>query len=133
MGYGSGGKEVLTAYVDWQKNNAPEGWNRKKKYNYGNVLRMPLEDYLEYILRIAKKASKANRKVSEKYIEERLTMMETIILQDIGRGMSNAQICEELNLKLPTVKGHVYSLFKKLGVNSRVQAVVKGKELGILE
>ena len=133
VGYGRRGKEVLAAYVDWQKSNAPEVWNRKKKYNYGNVLRMPLEDYLEYILRIAKKASKANRKVSEKYIEERLTMMETIILQDIGRGMSNAQICEELNLKLPTVKGHVYSLFKKLGVNSRMQAVVKGKELGLLE
>lgn len=133
VGYGSKGKEILGAYVDWQRNNAPEGWNRKKKYNYGSVLRMPVEDYLEYILRVAKKASKANRKVSEEYIEERLTMMETIILQDIGRGLSNAQICEELQLKLPTVKGHVYSLFKKLGVNSRVQAVVKGKELGILE
>lgn len=133
VGYGSRGKEVLAAYVDWQKSNAPEGWNRKKKYNYGNVLRMPVEDYLEYVLRAAKKAAKANRKVSEEYIEERLTMMETIILQDIGRGLSNAQICEELQLKLPTVKGHVYSLYKKLGVNSRMQAVVKGKELGILE
>ena len=60
-------------------------------------------------------------------------MMETIVLQDIGMGKSNAQICEELGLKLPTVKGHIYSLFKKLGVNSRVQAIIKGKELGILE
>ena len=132
-GYGSKGQEILTSYVDWQKSNALEGWNRKKKYNYGNVLRMPMEEYWEYILRVAKKASKGNRKVSEEYIEERLTMMENIILQNLAKGLSNAQICEELHLKLPTVKGHVYNLFKKLGVNSRIQAVVKGKELGIIE
>ena len=132
-GYGQKGQQVLEAFIEWQKGSAPEGWSRKKKYNYGNVLNMPMEDYLSVILRSAKKASKTGRKFPEEYIEERLTMMETIILQDIGRGMSNAEICEELGLKLPTVKGHVYSLFKKLGVNSRVQAVVRGKELGMLE
>ena len=94
---------------------------------------MPMEEYWEYILRVAKKASKGNRKVSEEYIEEHLTMMENIILQNLAKGLSNAQICEELHLKLPTVKGHVYNLFKKLGVSSRIQAVVKGKELGIIE
>lgn len=130
MGYGARGRQVLEAYVEWQKNNAPEGWNHKKKYNYGDVLRMPVEDYLEVILRGAKKPGNM---VWEEYIKERLTMMETIVLHDIGRGMSNAEICEELGLKLPTVKGHVYSIFKKLGVSSRVQAVVKGKELGVLE
>ena len=132
-GYGQKGQQVLEAYIAWQTSNSTEGWNRKKKYNYGNVLRMPFEDYLDTVLRSAKKASRGGIKLPEEYIEERLTMMETIILQDIGRGMSNAEICEELGLKLPTVKGHVYSLFKKLGVNSRVQAVMKGKELGVLE
>ena len=133
VGYGQKGQQVLEAFIEWQKGSTPEGWSRKKKYNYGNVLNMPMEDYLSVILRSTKKASKTGRKFPEEYIEERLTMMETIILQDIGRGMSNAEICEELGLKLPTVKGHVYSLFKKLGVNSRVQAVVRGKELGMLE
>lgn len=133
ISYGSRGRRVLEAYVDWQKMNAPEGWNRKKKYNYGNVLRMPVADYLEVIIRLAKKSTKSDRKVSEEYIEEHLTMMETIVLQDIGRGMSNAQICEKLEVKLPTVKGHIYSLYKKLGVNSRMQAVMRGKELGLLE
>ena len=65
--------------------------------------------------------------------EEQLTMMETIILQDINRGLTNSQICEELNLKLPTVKTHIYNLYKKLGVNNRVQAIRKGKEEGILD
>lgn len=47
--------------------------------------------------------------------------------------MSNAEICEELDLKLPTVKGHIYNLFKKLEVKNRGQAVVRAKELGLLE
>lgn len=132
-GYGKKGQEVLEAYIEWQRSNSPEGWSHKKKYNYGNVLRMPLEDYLDTVLRAAKKVSRSGKKFPEEYIEERLTMMETIILQDIGRGMSNAEICQELGLKLPTVKGHIYNLYKKLGVNSRGQAVVKGKELGVLE
>lgn len=131
--YGQKGQQVLESYMEWLRSSTPGGWSRKKKYKYGNVLRMPVEDYMEVIMRCTKKILKSERRIEEERIEERLTMMETIVLQDIGRGMSNAEICEELGLKLPTVKGHIYSLFKKLGVNSRMQAVIKGKELGILE
>ena len=113
--------------------NSPESWHRKKKYNYGNVLRMPMEDYVVVVLRCAKRETRSSRQNSKEEIETRLTMMETIILQDIGRGFSNAEICEELNLKLSTVKSHIYSLYKKLGVDSRTQAVLKGKEMGVLD
>ena len=94
---------------------------------------MPVEDYLDVVLRAAKKSSVHEKKFPEEYAAERLTMTETLILQDIGRGMSNGAICEELGIKLPTVKGHIYNLYKKLGVNNRGQAVLKGRELGILE
>lgn len=129
--YGKKGKEVLESYVEWMKSNSPEGWHRKKKYQYGNVLRMPLQDYMEVILRCVRREARGSQPFSEESSGERLTMMETIILQDIGRGLSNSEICEELNLKLPTVKSHIYSLYKKLGANSRVQAVNKGKEMGV--
>lgn len=132
-GYGEKGKKVLEAYIEWMRSNRPEGWHRKKKYNYGNVLRMPVEDYMEVILRCTKRESRTNLQFQEEYIEERLTMMETIILQDIGRGLSNTEISRELNLKLSTVKSHIYSLYKKLGVSSRMQAAIKGKKLGILD
>lgn len=132
-GYGEKGRTVLEEYVEWMRSSMPEGWHRKKKYNYGNVLRMPMEDYMEVIFRCIKKRSGTVQPFPEEYIEERLTMMETIILQDIGRGMANAEICRELGLKMPTVKSHIYNLYKKLGVNSRMQAVIKGKEFGILE
>lgn len=131
--YGKTGKEVLDAYEEWMRNNSPERWHRKKKYNYGNVLRMPIEDYMEVILRQARREIRTNPGIQEQGTEDRLTMMETIVLQDINRGMSNDEIGKELNVKLTTVKSHVYNLYKKLGVNSRVQAVLRGKELGILE
>lgn len=130
--YGKRGEEVLKAYVEWMENNAPGGWHRKKKYNYGNVLRMPLEDYMEVILRCARKEVRSGRTSPEEPAREHLTMMETIILQDISHGLSNADISREQNLKITTVKSHIYSLYKKLGVNSRVQAVLKGKEMGLL-
>lgn len=131
--YGNAGKEVLTAYVEWMKQNSPEGWHRKKKYNYGNVRRMPKEDYLELILRMARKQCSPASEVQQKAPEEHLTMMESIILGLIGKGRSNAEICEELNLKLSTVKSHIYSLYRKLGVKNRMQATIKGKEMGILK
>lgn len=131
--YGSGGREVLNAYIDWMKQNSLEGWHRKKKYNYGNVRRMPKEDYMELILRMAGKQCRSMPKPVQKTPEEHLTMMETVILGAIGKGRSNAEICEELNLKLSTVKSHIYSLYRKLGVKNRMQATIKGKEMGILK
>ncbi|MGE9942097.1 response regulator transcription factor [Bariatricus sp. SGI.161] len=127
------GKALLEDYVDWLSKNSPGGWNRKKKYNYGNVLRMPEADYMGVVLRCAKRRMRSGSSGAEDTPEEQLTMMETIILQDINRGLTNTQICEELNLKLPTVKTHIYNLYKKLGVNNRVQAIRKGKEEGILD
>lgn len=62
------------------KQNSPEGWHRKKKYNYGNVRRMPKEDYLELTLRTAKKRCIAVPETVQKTPEEHLTMMETVIL-----------------------------------------------------
>ena len=131
--YGKNGKEVLEFYMEWMQKNTLQPWHRKKKYNYGNVLRMPTEDYLEVILRQARRENRAYPGVREQDAKERLTMTETIVLQNINRGMSNEEIGKELNLKLTTVKSHIYSIYKKLGVNSRVQAILKGKELGVLD
>lgn len=131
--YGQRGYPLLEAYIEWQRANTPEGWSRKKKYNYGNVLRMPASDYMQVILRSAKKVSGTSGKQTEEFFEEHLTMMEIMVLQNIGHGLSNAQICDELGLKMPTVKGHAYNLYRKLGVKNRTQAVSKGRELGIIE
>lgn len=129
--YGNAGVEVLEAYIEWMQKNIPGGWKRKKKYNYGNVLRMPVEDYMDVILRKAKRTAQ-KRSVSNVLKGESLTMMETIVLQAICQGLSNAEISEQQNLKITTVKSHIYSMYKKLGVKNRMQAALKGKELGIV-
>lgn len=133
LGYGKTGVEILEDYMKWMQRNMPEVWRQKKKYNYGSVLRMPFADYVNVICREAGNNRKAYPDLRKEASEERLTRMERIILSDISEGMTNNEISKALNLKLPTVKGHLYSLYKKLGVSSRVQAILVAKEQGILK
>jgi predicted ATPase/DNA-binding CsgD family transcriptional regulator len=51
-----------------------------------------------------------------------LTVRETEVLRLLARGLSNAQIAEELVVSLLTVKAHLRSIYSKLGVTSRVAA-----------
>ncbi len=131
--YGKTGSEILEDYMKWMQKNMSGVWQQKKKYNYGSVLRMPLADYVGVISREARHNRTAYPDLKKEISEEKLTRMERIILSDINEGMTNNEISRELNLKLPTVKGHLYSLYKKLGVNSRVQAIRVARERGILK
>ena len=73
---------------------------------------------------------------AESFIEEAFFAMRRTedynLLRDFAI-RNYAEICEELNLKLSTVKSHIYSLYRKLGVKNRMQATLKGKEMGILK
>ena len=51
-----------------------------------------------------------------------LTTREREVLQLLARGLSNAQIAEELMVSLLTVKAHLRSIYSKLGVTSRSAA-----------
>tara|TARA_R110001583_G_scaffold8007_6_gene39166 strand:- start:3022 stop:3657 length:636 start_codon:yes stop_codon:yes gene_type:complete len=53
-----------------------------------------------------------------------LTRRESQIMQEISRGLSNKEISENLSISEGTVKVHVKSLLKKLGIKSRVEAAV---------
>lgn len=52
-----------------------------------------------------------------------LTDRERQILRLLGEGLSNQQIASRLCVSVHTVKNHVHSLFGKLGVSSRAEAV----------
>ena len=47
--------------------------------------------------------------------------------------MSNNEIADELFLGVSTVKSHVNTLFAKLGVRDRAQAVVVAYESGLVQ
>jgi DNA-binding CsgD family transcriptional regulator len=61
-----------------------------------------------------------------------ITRREHEVLELIAQGLSNREIAERLFLSENTVKTHSSRLFDKLGVNRRVQAVQKGKELFLI-
>lgn len=67
-----------------------------------------------------------------KLAELGITPREHEILGLIAEGLSNREIGERLFVSENTVKTHSSRLFGKLGVNRRVQAVQKGRELGLI-
>lgn len=63
---------------------------------------------------------------------ETLSARELEVLRLIAAGLSNRDIAQELFITLNTTKDHTKSIYGKLGVSSRTQAVARARELGIL-
>lgn len=61
-----------------------------------------------------------------------ITPREHEILGLIAEGLTNREVGKRLFVSENTVKTHSSRLFEKLGVNRRVQAVRKGRELGLI-
>jgi len=59
-----------------------------------------------------------------------LTKREITILKMAARGMSNSDIAEELHLSVRTIESHLGSIFNKLGVGSRTEAVIQAMKKG---
>ena len=55
------------------------------------------------------------------------------MLTAIGRGCNNTEISEQLFIGAATVKTHINSVFTKLGLRDRAQAVVFAYESGLVE
>jgi DNA-binding NarL/FixJ family response regulator len=65
-------------------------------------------------------------------LSEPLTAREREVLDLLGRGLSNKLIARELHISEHTVKFHISSLYAKLGVNNRAEAVSQGARHGLI-
>jgi LuxR family maltose regulon positive regulatory protein len=63
---------------------------------------------------------------------EPLTKREMEVLLLLEERLTNYEIAQRLVIALPTVKRHASSIYAKLGVRSRREAVAQARELGIL-
>lgn len=61
-----------------------------------------------------------------------LTPREIEVLEMLGSGLGNKAIAKRLHISDHTVKFHVSSIFGKLGVSSRTEAVTVGVRLGLI-
>jgi len=79
------------------------------------------------------KISKPIRKQNDEMIADPLSPREVEILRVVATGASNKEIADQLFISEGTVKNHLSSILSKLGVRDRMQAILKAKELGIID
>lgn len=61
-----------------------------------------------------------------------LSVRERMIVRLMGDGLSNKRIARHLSIAPETVKSHAKSIFLKLTVQSRAQAVYRAATLGLI-
>ena len=74
------------------------------------------------LLRLAEQSRERDRE-THRYVEQ-LTPRELEVLRALADGLSDKEMSEGLRVEVGTVRNHLVSIFGKLGVNSRLQALV---------
>jgi two-component system, NarL family, response regulator DevR len=95
----------------------------------GETLLSPEE--LVELLRLAGQSREEEREARASI--ELLTRREREVLRALARGLSNKQIAEQLHMSVDTERTHMMNILNKLGVHSRLQALLFAARHGLVE
>lgn len=73
------------------------------------------------------------QKLAASLSREALTSREVEVLEGLARGKSNKEISALLGISETTVKSHLRSIFRKLDVLSRTEAIANASRLGLIK
>lgn len=90
---------------------------------------VPVEELVEAIRLVAAGGSLAYRPLAQLPLE--LTEREQSVLRELRLGKQNKEIATSLGLSVGTVRNYVSTIFEKLRVRDRVQAIRRLQELGL--
>ena len=99
--------------------------------NAVNLVLMYKKDFAEsYLQQTEPVAQTLNLEEAMELVKEKyeLTKREVEILTEVYDGKTNTQIAEDLFISESTVKAHIYNIFRKMNVKSRVEAVCQIRE-----
>jgi LuxR family transcriptional regulator, maltose regulon positive regulatory protein len=88
--------------------------------------------YLRKLLAALERDHLGATTVASLELREPLSERELEVLALLAAGKSNRQIASELFVALSTVKTHIKNIYGKLDVRSRMQAVSRAREIGLL-
>jgi DNA-binding NarL/FixJ family response regulator len=95
----------------------------------GETLISPEE--LVELLRLAGQSREEEREAQASI--EQLTRREREVLKALGQGLSNKEIAERLHMSVDTERTHMMNILNKLGVHSRLQALLFAARHGLVE
>jgi DNA-binding NarL/FixJ family response regulator len=89
------------------------------------------EDELVALLRLA--GQNREEGVEARASIEQITPREREVLQMLAEGLSNREIADRLHMSVDTERTHMMNILNKLGVHSRLQALVFAARYGLVE
>ena len=89
------------------------------------------EQELVALLRLA--GQNREEEVEARASIEQITPREREVLQALAEGLSNKEIAAKLHMSIDTERTHIMNILNKLGVHSRIQALVFATRHGLVE
>ncbi len=87
----------------------------------------------EMLIEAATLAKLIEIKGEQSHLYDTLTAREREVLRLMAQGFDNYAVAERLGITYGTTRSHVRNLLAKLEVHSKMEAVVKAEELGLIE